>query len=139
MKSKILIALGILFLVVCGCLSHTLLENFRGRGRRGGGGRGGGGRRGCCWRRPGWFRSAARPPARSAGSPPPKRGADRRRKPVARAAPARWPRRSLRARGPQQGRTTRAFAASARRRATSIGRSEWSRAHRSAPGELGGG
>ena len=47
MKLDTLIALGILFLVVCGCLSHTLLENFRGRGgRRGGGGRGG-------WRRGG--------------------------------------------------------------------------------------
>jgi len=46
MKSEILIALGILFLVVCGCLSHTLLENFRGRGGRGGGGRRGGGRGG---------------------------------------------------------------------------------------------
>jgi len=46
MKSETLIALGILFLVVCGCLSHTLLENFRGGGgRRGGGRRGGGGRR----------------------------------------------------------------------------------------------
>ena len=47
MKSDTLIALGILFLVVCGCLSHTLLENFRGRGGRGRGGgrRGGGGRR----------------------------------------------------------------------------------------------
>ncbi len=47
MKSETLIALGILFLVVCGCLSHTLLENFRGRGGRGRGGgrRGGGGRR----------------------------------------------------------------------------------------------
>ena len=46
MKSETLIALGILFLVVGGCLSHTLLENFRGRGgRRGGRGwhRGGGG------------------------------------------------------------------------------------------------
>ena len=38
MKSETLIALGILFLVVCGCLSHRLLENFRGRGGRGGGG-----------------------------------------------------------------------------------------------------
>ena len=38
MKSETLIALGILFFVVCGCLSHTLLESFRGRG--------GGGRRG---------------------------------------------------------------------------------------------
>jgi len=45
MESKTLIVLGILFLVVCGCLSHTLLENFRG-GRRGGGRRGGGRRGG---------------------------------------------------------------------------------------------
>ena len=46
MKSETLIALGILFLVVCGCLSHKLLESFRGRGGRG---RRGGGRRGG-WR-----------------------------------------------------------------------------------------
>ncbi len=49
MKSNTLIVLVILFLVVCGCLSHTLMENFRGRGGRRGGGRGwrgGGGRRG---------------------------------------------------------------------------------------------
>ena len=46
MKSETLIALGILFFVVCGCLSHTLLESFRGGGGRRGGGRRGGGRRG---------------------------------------------------------------------------------------------
>ena len=46
MKLNTLIVLGILFLVVCGCLSHTLLESFRGRGGRRGGGRGGGGRGG---------------------------------------------------------------------------------------------
>ena len=33
MKSETLIALGILFFVVCGCLSHTLLESFRGTRR----------------------------------------------------------------------------------------------------------
>jgi len=42
MKTESLIALGILFCVVCGCLSHGLLESFRGgRGRRGGFRRGG--------------------------------------------------------------------------------------------------
>jgi len=51
MKLDTLIALGILFLVVCGCLSHTLLENFRGRGGRGR--RGGGGRGGRGWHRGG--------------------------------------------------------------------------------------
>jgi len=48
MKTESLIALGILFCVLCGCLSHGLLESFRGRGGRGGrrGGGGGFGRRG---------------------------------------------------------------------------------------------
>ena len=48
MKSEILIAIIILFLVVCGCISHSILENFRGRGGRGRGGWGRGGGRG--WR-----------------------------------------------------------------------------------------
>jgi len=37
MKTESLIALGILFCVLCGCLSHGLLESFRGRGGRRGG------------------------------------------------------------------------------------------------------
>jgi len=41
MKTSSLLALGVLFLLICGCLSHGLLESFRGRGRRGGFRRGG--------------------------------------------------------------------------------------------------
>ena len=40
MKTGSLVALGVLFLVLCGCLSHAMLESFRGgRGGRGGRGR----------------------------------------------------------------------------------------------------